>query len=128
MVFSQCEGQRNLSRQGRQDATQLGQAFTRLGIPVGQVRTSPFCRCKDTARLAFGRFEIDQQLLFSFGLSKVQRTQASSYLATILAQLPEVGTNTVLVSHSANLDGATGIWPEVEGGVYIFQPQPEGPS
>ncbi len=126
VVLSHCDGQRNLSPQGRQDAAVLGQAFSRLGIRVGQVLTSPFCRCKDTARLAFGRFDIEQRLLFSFGLNKEQRIQASRYLATKLARTPEDGTNTVLVSHSANLDGAAGVWPAIEGGVYIFRPQPEG--
>lgn len=126
VVFSRCNDQRNLSNEGRQDARRIGLAFTRLGIPVGQVHSSPFCRCKDTARLAFGRFEIDPQLLFSFGLNKVRREQASTYLASVLAQPPQPGTNTVLVSHSANLDGATGVWPESEGGVYIFRPAPSG--
>ncbi len=126
VVLSDCKGQRNLSVKGRQDAAALGQAFTRLDIRVGQVLTSPFCRCKDTAQLAFGRFDIEQRLLFSFGLNKEQRIQASRYLATELARTPEAGTNTVLVSHSANLDGAAGVWPVIEGGVYIFRPQPEG--
>lgn len=126
VVLSNCESQRNLSTQGRLDARTIGQAFTRLGIPVGQVRTSPYCRCKDTAELAFGRFEIDPQLLFSFGLDKARRDQASAYLARELAKLPPAGRNQVLVSHSANLDGATGVWPDTEGGVYVFRPQPEG--
>lgn len=126
VVFSHCDGQRNLSRNGRQDATEIGQAFTRLGIPVGPVHTSPFCRCKDTAQLAFGRFQVNQQLLFSFGLNKARRDQASIYLSRVLAQPPPAGTNTVFVSHSANLDEATGVWPDSEGGVYIFRPQSDG--
>src|SRR5258706_14322846 len=48
-----CETQRNLSAEGREQVTQIGKAFKALRIPVGTVTTSPFCRCKDTAKLAF---------------------------------------------------------------------------
>ena len=33
----------------------IGSEFKALNIPVGNVIASPFCRCMDTARIAFGR-------------------------------------------------------------------------
>ena len=53
-----CETQRNLSAEGRMQATEIGKAMQALRIPVGTVTTSPFCRTKDTAELAFGRFTV----------------------------------------------------------------------
>ncbi|MBI4572000.1 MAG: hypothetical protein HY713_01780 [candidate division NC10 bacterium] len=32
-------------------------AFRERGVPVGRVLSSRWCRCLDTARLAFGRVE-----------------------------------------------------------------------
>lgn len=53
-----CATQRNLSAQGRADAKAIGAAVGRLDIPIGEVWASPYCRSKDTAELAFGRFEV----------------------------------------------------------------------
>ena len=50
-----CSRQRNLSAQGRRQARTIGISFRRLGIPVGRVLASPYCRTRQTARLAFGR-------------------------------------------------------------------------
>ncbi|MEJ3749096.1 histidine phosphatase family protein [Actinomycetes bacterium KLBMP 9797] len=55
--LADCATQRNLSDAGRADARAVGAAFRDLGIPVGTVWTSPYCRAKDTTRLAFGRGE-----------------------------------------------------------------------
>ena len=52
-----CSTQRNLSDRGKREAHALGEAFRRRGIPLGPVLSSRWCRCLDTARLAFGRVE-----------------------------------------------------------------------
>jgi phosphohistidine phosphatase SixA len=48
------EAQRNLNEAGRAQSRRTGQAVAALGIPLGQVLTSPVFRCRDTAELAFG--------------------------------------------------------------------------
>ena len=48
-----CATQRNLDDNGRAQARRMGEAFRAHGITVGAVRSSPRCRCLDTARLAF---------------------------------------------------------------------------
>lgn len=53
-----CSTQRNLIDEGRADARTIGVAFRELRIPVGTVWTSPYCRARDTAELAFGRTEV----------------------------------------------------------------------
>jgi broad specificity phosphatase PhoE len=52
-----CSTQRNLDADGRAQATRVGEAFKKNGVTVGEVLSSPRCRCLDTARLAFGRVE-----------------------------------------------------------------------
>ena len=43
-------------------------------------------------------------------------------LSVKLKALPPPGSNTVLVSHTANLREVTNIWPKPEGVVHIFKP------
>ena len=52
-----CATQRNLTEAGRREARRIGAAFEDRGIPVGRVLSSRWCRCMETARLAFGRAE-----------------------------------------------------------------------
>src|SRR5687767_12433478 len=53
MVLADCTTQRNLSDEGRAHARQLGEAFRARGVAVSHVYSSPWCRCLETARLAF---------------------------------------------------------------------------
>jgi hypothetical protein len=52
-----CASQRNLSDEGREQARRLGRAVASRGLVPAAVRSSPWCRCIDTATLAFGRAE-----------------------------------------------------------------------
>lgn len=49
-----CSTQRNLDGQGRRQAQQIGAWFAARQLRPARVRSSPWCRCLDTARLAFG--------------------------------------------------------------------------
>jgi hypothetical protein len=48
-----CATQRNLSDEGREQARKLGAWFRQHRLVPTAVRSSPWCRCLDTARLAF---------------------------------------------------------------------------
>src|SRR5436190_22882391 len=50
-----CAEEVNLSSRGVEQAKRIGEAFRAHGIAVGEVLTSPYCRCIDTGMLAFGR-------------------------------------------------------------------------
>ncbi len=52
-----CRTQRNLSEDGRAQARAIGRWFQAQGLQPARVRSSPWCRCLDTARLAFGQAE-----------------------------------------------------------------------
>lgn len=116
-----CKTQRNLSNEGREGSKHIGIAFKKLGIKLDKVITSPYCRCVDTANLAFGRYEIENDLHFSVGVNKKERVRRSESLKKMLNESPKEGLNTVIVSHTANLKEAVGIWPKPEGVMHIFQ-------
>ena len=52
-----CSTQRNLNDEGRAQARRLGAWFASRQLQATTVRSSPWCRCVDTATLAFGRAE-----------------------------------------------------------------------
>jgi broad specificity phosphatase PhoE len=117
-----CSLQRNLNAEGRRQARAIGSAFRRLEIPVGRVLASPFCRTRDTARLAFGRVRPSRALLsadFFGGDDAAARRRGG--LRRLLALPPRRGTNTVLVSHEAAIDAATGVTVD-EGEAVIVAP------
>jgi phosphohistidine phosphatase SixA len=124
--YADCATQRNLSDAGRKEAREIGRAWRALHIPVGTVTASPFCRTKETAKLAFGRVEVDRDLAFAIDVSPAERKRLGAALARRLAAAPAPGKVDVLVAHTANLREAAGLWPKPEGAAYVFQPLHDG--
>ena len=55
--FADCPRQRNLNELGRAQAPSIAAAFRELAFPIDRVVASPYCRCMDTARIAFGHVD-----------------------------------------------------------------------
>ena len=55
--INDCKTQRNLSNSGRDQAQKIGFYFKENNIPIGKVYSSEWCRCKETASIAFNDFE-----------------------------------------------------------------------
>ncbi len=126
--MDRCATQRNLSAEGQGEARQVGEAFERLGIPVGDVLTSDFCRNRDTAVLAFRRYQRMPDLFNLPATSDPARRNRLVYaLREMLAKPPEdPSVNTVIVGHNLNLRVAANVFID-EGGIAVFQPLgPEG--
>lgn len=120
--LSRCDTQRNLSDKGRSDARLLRMSLRTLGIPVGTVLVSPYCRTRETAALAFGDYTEDPDLGFVMGTNADETRRRAQSLRQMLGNVPERGRNSVIVSHSANLYEAAGIFAKPEGAIYIFKP------
>ncbi len=118
-----CSFQRNLDEQGRQDARQIGEAITALKIPIGKVTSSPYCRCRDTAKLAFGDYEVDTNLAFSISKNQQEAERLGDYLYQQMLQADHGQVNTVFVGHTSNLRDGLGVWPRPEGAAAVFQLQ-----
>ena len=54
--LNDCETQRNLNDKGIEQSKIIGDFFKNNNIPIDQVLSSEWCRCKDTARYAFDGF------------------------------------------------------------------------
>ena len=52
-----CNTQRNLSNSGRQQAKQIGSFIKDNNIPIDRVISSEWCRCRETAIIAFNKYE-----------------------------------------------------------------------
>ena len=55
--INECKTQRNLSNSGRDQAKKIGSFFKDNKIPISKVYSSEWCRCKETASIAFNDFE-----------------------------------------------------------------------
>ena len=52
-----CSTQRNLNSVGKEQSIELGKFFDTNNISIDLVLSSEWCRCKETANLAFQKFE-----------------------------------------------------------------------
>lgn len=77
--LGECGTQRNLDDQGRAQARRIGAWFRDRGLQPARVRSSPWCRCIDTAQLAFGAAEAWAPLGSPHGRS--EQTNAASLAA-----------------------------------------------
>ena len=100
-TLDNCATQRNLSKEGIAQSTAMGEAFRELEIPLGIVRASPYCRCMDTAWLAFGRFERDMNIRLTGENPETHPNEAKrwKHMRNIAKILPLPGTNSIFVSH-----------------------------
>ena len=55
--ISNCSTQRNLNKDGELQALKIGKFFKKNDIKITKVLSSEWCRCKDTAKIAFGNYE-----------------------------------------------------------------------
>jgi phosphohistidine phosphatase SixA len=123
MRLDDCTTQRNLTDQGRSHARRLGEAFRARGIAVDRVLSSPWCRCLETARLAFGPPETWAALNNLFGRPE-QRAEQVRQMQAIAAERRR-GGNVVLVTHGSTIAALTGINPQTAEMV-VVTPQGDG--
>lgn len=122
--FDDCPTQRNLVDRGRDDARAIGAAVRALGIPIGKVRASPFCRTVETAELAFGRAEKTSEV--RGGPTRPEDATRYAPLRKLLSQPPARGTNDVIVSHGNPFYAVAGPPYLAEGEAAVVQPTGDG--
>ena len=107
--LGECKTERNLNAEGRGESRRLGEAFQRRKIPVAQVLSSEWCRCRDTAELAFGRYETWNALNNLFGRPENAEAQKRAMLDR--ASRFQGPGNLILVSHGATIVTVAGVSP-----------------
>ncbi len=106
-----CSTQRNLSVEGREEARRIGAELKRRGLIPGEVLTSQWCRCRDTATLAFGAAR-DWPALNSFIRA---RDSGPKQIAEVLARIAKIKPGDkplVLVTHQVMVTALTGVYPQ----------------
>jgi broad specificity phosphatase PhoE len=122
-TLEDCSTQRNLSEEGRAQARRLGQALAEREVPIGEVLASPWCRCLETARLAFGRARTWDALSNLHARQQNAERQVRAMRPRIAAHAGK--ENLVLVSHGSTAFALTGEHPAM-GEFLVLKPQPGG--
>ena len=97
--LNDCSTQRNLSNIGRKQAQYIGTFFRENKIKIDKVLSSEWCRCKETAKIAFDDYSTSS-FLNSFYSSKYAKNkdkqikELNSYIKKY-----ESNENLILVTH-----------------------------
>jgi len=119
-----CSTQRQLSEAGREQARRVGRVFTQQGIAISEVRSSGWCRCTDTAQLAFGTHTVWPAIhsFFQDGDGPLQTQAVLQAVAGLRAP-----SNLMLVTHQVNISALTGAFPAM-GEIFVTRPDPSAPQ
>ena len=107
-----CKTQRNLNRKGINQSKKIGKLFKKNKAPVDQVLSSQWCRCKDTAKYAFGNFKEFTALNSTFRspYNKNEPKQLKE-LYNLVKKWNGKGKNLVLVTHYSIITAVTNAVP-----------------
>ena len=105
-----CKTQRRLSEEGRIQARVVGEKFRRSGLKSARVKSSQWCRCKETAKLLkLGVVEEIQFLNSFFDTPERERSQTTALRKWLFEQASLSGL--ILVTHQVNITALTGVVP-----------------
>jgi broad specificity phosphatase PhoE len=124
MRLDDCGTQRNLSEEGRSQARRIGEAFRQFRVPIDAVLSSEWCRCVETAGLAFGgAADVWPALNNLFGRPENRQKQIDALAARIGAWRGK--GNLVLVTHGSTMLALTRAGAQM-GEMLILAPRGEG--
>ena len=105
-----CKTQRLLSEEGRLQARMVGEKFRQSGLKSARVKSSQWCRCKETARLLkLGIVEEIQFLNSFFDMPERKEHQTTALRKWLFQQASPSGL--ILVTHQVNITALTGVVP-----------------
>ena len=97
--LNDCSTQRNLNYEGRKQAKYIGEFFKKNKIKIDKVLSSEWCRCKETARIAFKNFSTNN-FLNSFYSSKYAKNKDKQIkLLKNYVKKFESDKNLILITH-----------------------------
>ena len=113
--FGECEQQRILSEQGREEALMIRNAYQQLDLPVSFLLSTQYCRTIETAVLAFGVPKV------------ISRADLTATLPDWLATEPAPGTNSIIVAHIGTVRDRVGLDDTFEeGDSFVYRPTGSG--
>ncbi len=107
-----CKTQRNLNRSGINQSKKIGKLFKKNKVPIDQVLSSQWCRCKDTAKYAFGNYKEFKPLnsTFQSPYNKNEGKQLTE-LYSFVKKWDGGGKNLVLITHYSIITAVTNAVP-----------------
>ncbi len=110
--LQKCNTQRNLSDAGIIQSKKIGKLFKKNKIKIDRVLSSQWCRCKDTAKIAFKNYEEFSPLnsTFQSPYDKNEKKQIKE-LKKFIKNWNGNGSNLVLVTHYVIITAITDATP-----------------
>lgn len=123
--IANCRTQRNLSERGRQQARKLGALLAARAETTERILSSRYCRCLDTARLAFEDRPVEP--MDALDPPSADAAVAKSAHDAVMKEIDGYSGsgNLVIVTHLENIRAWTGE-PAREGEAVIVRPQDGG--
>ena len=110
--INDCKTQRNLNRTGINQSKKIGKLFKKNKVFIDKVLSSQWCRCKDTAKYAFGEYNEFTSLNSTFQ-SPYNKNEARQLkeLYSFINDWDGKGKNLVLVTHYSIITTVTNAVP-----------------
>ena len=107
-----CKTQRNLNKKGINQSKKIGKLFKKNKVSIDQVLSSQWCRCKDTAKHAFGEYKEFTALnsTFQSPFDKNEGKQVKE-LYNYVKKWNGNGKNLVLITHYSIITAVTNAVP-----------------
>lgn len=115
--LNDCRTQRNLSEAGQQESKRMGAWFKAQQLQPRAVLSSAWCRCIDTAQLAFGQQTVWPALNSTFG-DRIDQPDQTGALRQALARVPARQFE-VWVTHQVNISALTQRSPAMGEGFIV---------
>ena len=97
--LNDCSTQRNLSDEGRNQAKLIGEFFIKNKIEIDKVLSSEWCRCKETAKIAFRNFSTNSFLNSFYSLKYAENKDKQVRALNNYIKNFESKKNLILVTH-----------------------------
>ena len=110
--INDCKTQRNLNKVGVNQSKKIGKIFRDNKIPIDIILSSEWCRCKDTAFHAFGRFKEFSALNSTFSNPYIKNeTRQIKEIKKYLKNWDGKGKNLILITHYSIITAITDAVP-----------------
>lgn len=116
-TLDNCSSQRQISPAGRLQARRMGRWFADQGLRPSAVRSSLWCRCRDTADEAFGTHQPWPALNSSFAQPQSQPALTEQLRQAL--SLLQAGRFEVWITHQVNMSALTGAYPAMGEGFIV---------
>ena len=110
--INDCKTQRNLNRAGINQSKKIGKLFKKNKVPIDQVLSSQWCRCKDTAKYAFANYKEFTALNSTFqSFYKKNEPEQLKELYNFIKRWDGKGKNLILVTDYSIITAVTNTFP-----------------